>query len=82
ASGDKDRREVEAVAAGLKAFATWHATDTIQTCREACGGQGYLAVNRFAALKADTEVFTTFEGDNIVLQQLLAKGLLTDYKKQ
>ena len=44
-----------------------------------CGGAGYLSENRFAALKADTDVFTTFEGDNHVLLQLVAKGLLTDY---
>jgi acyl-CoA oxidase len=49
-------------------------------CREACGGAGYLAVNRLPALKADTDVFTTFEGDNTVLLQLVAKGLLTDYR--
>ncbi|MEM8964341.1 MAG: acyl-CoA dehydrogenase [Acidobacteriota bacterium] len=78
-SGD-DRRDVEALAAGLKALATWHATDTIQECREACGGQGYLAVNRFADLKADSDIFTTFEGDNVVLLQLTAKSLLTDYR--
>ncbi len=75
-----DRRELETLAAGLKAVATWHATDTIQTCREACGGQGYLSQNRFAALKADTDVFTTFEGDNTVLLQLVAKGLLADFR--
>ena len=74
------RRRLESGAAGLKALATWHATRTIQECREACGGAGYLAVNRFAALKADTDVFTTFEGDNHVLLQLVAKGLLTDYQ--
>jgi acyl-CoA oxidase len=79
---EEERRSVEALAAGLKAMATWHATDTIQACREACGGQGYLAENRFAALKADSDVFTTFEGDNTVLLQLVAKGLLSDYKKQ
>ncbi len=79
---NEDRRELEGLAAGLKAVATWHATDTIQACREACGGQGYLAENRFASLKADTDVFTTFEGDNTVLMQLLAKGLLTAYRKQ
>jgi acyl-CoA oxidase len=76
---EKTRRELESRAAGTKALGTWHATDTIQECREACGGAGYLAVNRFAALKADTDVFTTFEGDNHVLLQLVAKGLLTDY---
>lgn len=77
-----ERRDVEVMAAGLKAIATWHATDTIQACREACGGNGYLAVNRFADLKADTDVFTTFEGDNTVLLQLVAKGLLSGYKRQ
>lgn len=76
------RRELESRAAGTKAVATWHATRTIQECREACGGAGYLAVNRFAALKADTDVFTTFEGDNTVLLQLVAKGLLTDYSSE
>jgi acyl-CoA oxidase len=77
--GDQVRRELESRAAGTKALGTWHATATIQECREACGGAGYLAINRFAALKADTDVFTTFEGDNHVLLQLVAKGLLTDY---
>ena len=70
------------MAAGLKAVASWHATDTIQSCREACGGAGYLRANRFAALKADTDVFTTFEGDNTVLLQLAAKNLLTDYRDE
>ena len=74
------QRELEARAAGIKAVTTRHATDTIQTCREACGGAGYLSANRFDDLKADTDVFTTFEGDNTVLLQLVAKGLLTQYK--
>lgn len=77
-----DRRQVEAEAAGLKAVATWHAIDVVQTCRECCGGQGYLSANRFADLKADSDVFATFEGDNIVLLQLLAKSMLGDYKRQ
>lgn len=76
------RRSLESKAAGIKALGTWHATRTIQECREACGGAGYLTANRFAALKADTDVFTTFEGDNHVLLQLVAKGLLTDYSSE
>ena len=79
---DRQRRELETLAAGVKAVATWHATATIQECREACGGAGYLRANRFAALKADSDVFTTFEGDNTVLLQLAAKNLLTDYRDQ
>ncbi|MFC8503239.1 acyl-CoA dehydrogenase [Pedococcus sp. NPDC057267] len=77
---EHDQRQLEARAAGLKAVSTAHATATIQVCREACGGAGYLAVNRLPSLKADTDVFTTFEGDNTVLLQLVAKGLLTDYR--
>ena len=75
-------RRVETTAAGLKAFATWNMTHTLQTGREACGGEGYLAINRFAALKADSDIFTTFEGDNTVLMQLVAKNLLTDFAAQ
>ncbi len=81
-SDEVARRQLESRAAGTKALATWHATRTIQECREACGGAGYLSENRFAALKADTDVFTTFEGDNHVLLQLVAKGLLTDYASE
>jgi acyl-CoA oxidase len=79
---EEDAQEVEALAAGLKAYGTWHTTRTLQVAREACGGQGYLVANRLPSLKADTDVFTTFEGDNTVLMQLLAKSLLTGYRQQ
>ncbi|CAM3028841.1 acyl-CoA dehydrogenase [Saccharomonospora xinjiangensis] len=83
ANADEIRqRELESRAAGLKAVATWHATHTIQAAREACGGAGYMAENVLPSLKADTDVFTTFEGDNTVLLQLVAKGLLTNYRLQ
>ncbi|MDQ3785949.1 MAG: acyl-CoA oxidase, partial [Actinomycetota bacterium] len=77
---ERAQRVLESRAAGIKAVATWHATATIQAVREACGGAGYLAENLLPGLKADTDVFTTFEGDNTVLSQLVAKGLLTDYR--
>jgi acyl-CoA oxidase len=75
----EEQRELESRAAGLKAANTWHASKAIQEAREACGGAGYLAENRLIALRADTDVFTTFEGDNHVLVQLVAKSLLTAY---
>ena len=79
---EDQRRRLESLAAGIKAASTWHATSTIQTCREACGGAGYLSENQLVHLKADTDVFTTFEGDNTVLLQLVAKGLLTNYRDE
>ena len=79
---DKDIQEIEAMAAGLKAVATWNTTRTLQECRECCGGKGYLSENRIDALKNDTEVYTTFEGDNTVLMQLVAKSRLTEFKQE
>ena len=82
ARDEDDVREVEGLAAGLKAYSSWQTVAALQTCREACGGQGYLRVNRIAELMDDTDVYTTFEGDNTVLLQLVAKGLLTRYRHQ
>jgi acyl-CoA oxidase len=79
---DESLEKVEAEANVLKAYATWHTTDTLQETREACGGQGYRADNRIGRLKADTDVFTTFEGDNTVLMLQVAKGLLSDFQRE
>ncbi|QHF25585.1 acyl-CoA dehydrogenase [Rathayibacter sp. VKM Ac-2804] len=75
---DESRQDLETLAAGLKALSTWHALDTLQEAREACGGAGFLAENRLTQLRADLDVYATFEGDNTVLLQLVAKRLLTD----
>jgi len=75
-------QEIEALAAGLKSFATWNTTHTLQECRECCGGKGYLAENRIDALKNDSEIYTTFEGDNTVLMQLVAKSRLTEFRQE
>ncbi|MEX0273306.1 MAG: acyl-CoA dehydrogenase [Flavobacteriaceae bacterium] len=77
-----DKRKVETQAAALKSVITWFANDTIQECREACGGKGYLIENRIADLKGDIDIFTTFEGDNTVLLQLAAKGILSDFTSE
>ena len=77
-----DKRKIETQAAGLKSIITWFANNTIQECREACGGKGYLLENQIADLKGDVDIFTTFEGDNHVLLQLAAKGVLSDFKSE
>ena len=79
---DEDRQDLETIAAALKPSSTWHALDTLQTARETCGGAGFLTENRLTSLRADMDVFVTFEGDNTVLLQLVAKRLLTDFSKE
>lgn len=79
---DENRQDLETLAAALKPLSTWHALNTLQEAREACGGQGFLAENRLTALRADMDIYVTFEGDNNVLLQLVAKRLLTDYSRK
>ncbi|URC11221.1 acyl-CoA dehydrogenase [Flavobacterium sp. B183] len=78
---EDEMQEIEALAAGMKSYSTWSTRDILQECREACGGKGYLSENRIDALKNDTEIYTTFEGDNTVLMQLVAKNRLSEFRK-
>ena len=73
------QRQLESDAAGLKAYATWHASHAVNVSREACGGAGYLDENQLSIIRGDIDVFTTFEGDNTVMTQLVAKELLSSY---
>ena len=77
---EETQRRLETDAAGIKAATTWHAVSAIQDAREACGGWGYLSESRLPALRADTDIMTTFEGDNTVLMQLVAKAMLTGHR--
>ncbi|MFC4222523.1 acyl-CoA dehydrogenase family protein [Lysinibacter cavernae] len=79
---DQNREDLETLAAALKSLSTWAALDTLQECREACGGSGFLAENRLTGLRADLDIYVTFEGDNNVLLQLVAKRLLGDYSRK
>ena len=79
---EENRALLETRAAAFKADSTWMALDVIQECREACGGAGFMAENRLVGLRADLDVYVTFEGDNTVLLQLVAKRILGDYAKE
>jgi acyl-CoA oxidase len=82
ADSDTDRQDLETIAAALKPLSTWHALDTLQEAREACGGSGFLTENRLTSLRQDLDIYVTFEGDNNVLLQLVAKRLLTDFSRK
>lgn len=68
--------DVHILSSGLKAYITSYTAKSISICREACGGHGYAAVNRFGALRNDHDIFQTFEGDNTVLLQQVLISIL------
>ncbi|MFD6179204.1 MULTISPECIES: acyl-CoA dehydrogenase family protein [unclassified Isoptericola] len=85
-SGEKDtpenREDLETMAAALKATSTTFVLETLQEARVACGGAGFITENRITSLHHDMDVYATFEGDNTVLLQLVAKRLVGDYAKE
>ncbi|KAL6570785.1 Acyl-coenzyme A oxidase 3, peroxisomal [Orobanche gracilis] len=72
-------KSIHVFSSALKAILTWHNMQTLQECREACGGQGLKTENRVGQLKGEFDVQSTFEGDNNVLMQQVSKALLAEY---
>lgn len=81
-ASEEEKTLLETNAAAAKSLATWNALDTIQKAREACGGQGFLTENTLVQLRKDLDVYATFEGDNHVLLQLVARRLISDYAEK
>ena len=61
---------------GIKPMCGWNCERAATTCRERCGGQGYLSCNRFGTIIGFAHATVTAEGDNRVLMQKVAKEFL------
>ena len=66
----------------MKTQISWHAERTAATCRERCGGQGFLAANRLGEGIIGGHAGITAEGDNRVLMQKIAKEVLVKADKK
>jgi acyl-CoA oxidase len=57
---------------------TWNCGDIGNTCRERCGGGGFLKNNRLGDVLEGAHSGMTAEGDNRVLMQKVVKDIMTD----
>merc|ERR1740128_1153336 len=71
-----EHKEVVTMCCAIKPIASWLLEETVSTCRERCGGQGYSSCNRFGTFLGLAHAAMTAEGDNSVLMQKVAKERL------
>ena len=79
--GDKEIKELHALASVIKCLGSWHALESLNVFRELCGGHGYSSDSFLPGLIADQNVQVTWEGTNDVLIQQTAKFVLTVFSK-
>lgn len=70
---NENLKELHIWSSGFKSLMSWQMRDTLQECREACGGQGYKSENRIGIMKSSFDVLLTYEGDNLVLLQQVSR---------
>merc|ERR1711977_314247 len=68
--------DLHATSCGLKALGSTTAAEGLEVCRRACGGHGYSSFGGIGAWYADYLPTTTWEGDNYMLTQQVARYLL------
>jgi len=68
--------DLHATSCALKAFASTTAGEGLEACRRACGGHGYSSFSGIGSWYADYLPTLTWEGDNYMLTQQVARYLL------
>jgi acyl-CoA oxidase len=65
--------DLHATSCGLKALASTTAGEGLEVCRRACGGHGYSSYSGIGAWYSDYLPTLTWEGDNYMLTQQVAR---------
>lgn len=76
APGSDILADLHATSCGLKALSSTTAAEGLEVCRRACGGHGYSSFAGIGQWYADYLPTTTWEGDNYMLTQQVARYLL------
>lgn len=68
--------DLHSTSCALKAFSSTVAAEGLEVCRRACGGHGYSSFSGIGSYYADYLPTVTWEGDNYMLTQQVARYLL------
>ena len=74
-------REMHTVLSGMKAVYSWQVCNGTENARQTCGGAGYSLFAGIAHGLQDYNSVVTLEGDNMVMMQQCARGLLKSMRK-
>lgn len=78
---EKDLKEVHLLISAAKSIISWDTNETLDVCRQLCGGQGYLVRNTITYLFSGNDALVTLDGANPVLFQQISQVLLANYAK-
>nr|CAG8555688.1 3603_t:CDS:10 [Entrophospora candida] len=68
-SNNNESSEIVRLCCVVKPLITWNSERVASICRERCGGQGFMGINRFGNYIGFSHAGMTAEGDNSVLMQ-------------
>ncbi|CAG8616626.1 5199_t:CDS:2 [Paraglomus occultum] len=72
---------LHASSSGLKSLTTTMAVTALEDCRLACGGHGYSKFSGFVTYSQNYAPNSTWEGDNYLLTQQVARYLFKTYRQ-
>lgn len=78
-SGSDLLADLHATSCGLKSLASTIAAEGLEVCRRACGGHGYSNFSGIGTYYADYLPTTTWEGDNYMLTQQVARYVCANH---
>lgn len=76
-SGSDLLADLHATSCGLKSLASTTAAEGLEVCRRACGGHGYSSFSGIGPWYSDYLPTTTWEGDNYMITQQVARYVST-----
>eukprot|EP00696_Hemimastix_kukwesjijk_P004521 gnl/Hemi2/1560_TR559_c0_g1_i1.p1 gnl/Hemi2/1560_TR559_c0_g1~~gnl/Hemi2/1560_TR559_c0_g1_i1.p1 ORF type:complete len:684 (-),score=277.56 gnl/Hemi2/1560_TR559_c0_g1_i1:126-2177(-) len=82
AKTEADYPEVVQLVCALKGYNSCMAVNITSICREKCGGQGLISINRMSEFCDLAATLVVVEGDSVILAQKVAKDLLFAAKQQ